>query len=682
MLQLHTPPTPSDAAPPTFAEDCGDAVILVADDGRITSVNAAARRLDPRLAAPSPHVAALGRSAHRTIDGLLRRVRSTATGQRARLTIGELDALVAVSRVGSEFAVRFTAADGEPRGTGVAAEPTWEAMLSALGVGLLVMDPQGRIVTTNDRFLSMAGHFSVAPRDVASLDAWWAGRAVTYERLVQTALRSGRSVSVDTTLRTTTGTALPVCLAATPISDGDRPSRIALTFLETCGGSRVNETPLGKIAGRSSDLLCKHDADGRLHYVSPASTDILGVTPFAATGLPFDEFVHPDDAHIVRSAFRDLNEGAGDRTIVVRRALGDTGCTWLEVSLRPVDEDGQVQVLSATRDVTQRHRRHLEAAVAATVTDAVATGSDVGTAAALFTEEAARALGVNPGTVTLWKFDDAQTATLVGHWGRSAQHRPDRRCTRPHSDDRDLLTVLTERAGGSGAGAPVTVDGRPWGAVIVGDLASDVAPRIADQLLPLARVAGRMIEGAESNALLTRLAQSDALTGLANRAVFDRELENATRDGQPAAVCVLDLDEFKAVNDRFGHATGDQVLCAVARRLRTAVRQDDTIARIGGEEFGWIMPNAEVPDAVRAAERARAIICGTPIASVGQITASFGVSFSDGTGTEPQVMFRRADQALYQAKRHGRNRVHHTLHGRSRSTGEALMVGGSSRQPR
>lgn len=188
MLQLHTPPTPSDAAPPRFAEDCGDAVILVADDGRITAVNGAARRLDPRLAAPSPHVATLGRSAHRTIEGLMRRVRTTATGQRARLTIGELDVLVAVSRVGSEFAVRFTAADGEPRGMGVAAEPTWEAMLSALGVGLLVMDPQGRIVTTNERFLSMAGHFSVAPRDVASLDAWWAGRAVTYEHLIQTAL--------------------------------------------------------------------------------------------------------------------------------------------------------------------------------------------------------------------------------------------------------------------------------------------------------------------------------------------------------------------------------------------------------------------------------------------------------------------------------------------------------------
>ena len=95
MLQLHTPPAPSDAAPPRFAEDCGDAVILVADDGRITAVNGAARRLDPRLAAPSPHVAALGRSAHRTIEGLMRRVRTTATGQRARLTIGELDVLVA-----------------------------------------------------------------------------------------------------------------------------------------------------------------------------------------------------------------------------------------------------------------------------------------------------------------------------------------------------------------------------------------------------------------------------------------------------------------------------------------------------------------------------------------------------------------------------------------------------------
>ena len=162
------------------------------------------------------------------------------------------------------------------------------------------------------------------------------------------------------------------------------------------------------------------------------------------------------------------------------------------------------------------------------------------------------------------------------------------------------------------------------------------------------------------------LAVTDPLTGLDNRrALFDQfsyELARSRRSGNPVSVCVMDLDHFKQINDRYGHATGDKVLLMVARELRDCLRETDRIGRIGGEEFMLLMPETDQQGAAKVIERCRQRLCGTPVVVEGEapfhVSASFGVTCS-GTGDTlgEEQLFTRADQALYQAKEAGRNRM-------------------------
>ena len=156
-------------------------------------------------------------------------------------------------------------------------------------------------------------------------------------------------------------------------------------------------------------------------------------------------------------------------------------------------------------------------------------------------------------------------------------------------------------------------------------------------------------------------AMRDALTGLGNRRSFDEELDLALEDG--AALCLLmcDLDRFKAINDKFGHAVGDMVLKQFGEILNAAARRDDFAARLGGEEFAIVMPGISPIEAARTAEQIRRQLegkkwmlgSGTPL---GAVTASFGVA-RRRAGETAAELFKRADAALYRAKSDGRNRV-------------------------
>ena len=153
------------------------------------------------------------------------------------------------------------------------------------------------------------------------------------------------------------------------------------------------------------------------------------------------------------------------------------------------------------------------------------------------------------------------------------------------------------------------------------------------------------------------MAVTDSLTGLANRRAFDRtmlvELARADRGDQPMSLVILDLDEFKAVNDRLGHEGGDAVLVEVARRLQGLARTQDLVARVGGEEFAWILPATGADAALRAAERARQTIAASPIEGVA-ITISAGAAQLEADGIR---IIARADAALYTAKQRGRDRA-------------------------
>ncbi|MBN2358409.1 MAG: GGDEF domain-containing protein [Deltaproteobacteria bacterium] len=162
-------------------------------------------------------------------------------------------------------------------------------------------------------------------------------------------------------------------------------------------------------------------------------------------------------------------------------------------------------------------------------------------------------------------------------------------------------------------------------------------------------------------ATIVNLSMRDGMTGLFNHStcyeLLELEFRNHRRYGIGVALIVLDVDDFKAVNDRYGHQEGDRILLALAGRLRTETRDSDVCCRFGGEEFAVILPFTN--DAREAAEIAERIRLGSETISChGQpITVSAGVALCDDATPTPRSLVESADRALYQAKNRGKNRV-------------------------
>jgi diguanylate cyclase (GGDEF)-like protein len=168
----------------------------------------------------------------------------------------------------------------------------------------------------------------------------------------------------------------------------------------------------------------------------------------------------------------------------------------------------------------------------------------------------------------------------------------------------------------------------------------------------------------ESRAELERQALYDELTGLPNRRLFAERLIQvlaiAEREGQIAALLYVDLDGFKPVNDKFGHLIGDLLLNRVAHRMLTKVRKSDTLARMGGDEFTWLVSHLSTKD--QAARLAQEMLrtLSEPYEIEGltiSITASIGIGLFPDDSTDPAVLIQQADSAMYAVKRDGKNGV-------------------------
>lgn len=178
--------------------------------------------------------------------------------------------------------------------------------------------------------------------------------------------------------------------------------------------------------------------------------------------------------------------------------------------------------------------------------------------------------------------------------------------------------------------------------------------QVAAELIGGTRVRQHLINELEKQAI------HDALTGLYNRRKFEallsQELERVNRYHRALTLILLDIDHFKAVNDHFGHDVGDEVLRLLADTLREQLRSSDIPARWGGEEFIVLLPETELDAALQAAVHLRQCIADIDFPSAGQITVSLGVSTYQ-PGDRLETLVKRADEALYQAKQGGRNRV-------------------------
>jgi diguanylate cyclase (GGDEF)-like protein len=175
----------------------------------------------------------------------------------------------------------------------------------------------------------------------------------------------------------------------------------------------------------------------------------------------------------------------------------------------------------------------------------------------------------------------------------------------------------------------------------------------------------RTIALRQQNKRLERMAIEDPLTQIYNRRYFfelaSKEVERARRYGNPLSVVLLDADNFKKMNDSYGHLIGDQILINLANLLQKNIRSLDILARYGGEEFVILMPEITLDEARKTAERLRKLVEQTSMVTGGLdilITVSFGVaSFESGHELDFDALLARADHALYQSKESGRNRV-------------------------
>jgi len=168
----------------------------------------------------------------------------------------------------------------------------------------------------------------------------------------------------------------------------------------------------------------------------------------------------------------------------------------------------------------------------------------------------------------------------------------------------------------------------------------------------------------DANRRLRELVIRDPLTGLFNRRhwrhLLFRELERCRRHRRPIAVLMADIDHFKQVNDRYGHDVGDRALTAVARCLEREIRSHDSVARLGGEEFGVLLPETGISGAMQVAERLRQAVREVRLVSIPALDVRISIGVASGydlTDPEIDVLMATADEALYQAKRAGRDQV-------------------------
>lgn len=315
------------------------------------------------------------------------------------------------------------------------------------------------------------------------------------------------------------------------------------------------------------------------------------------------------------------------------------------------------------------------------VTTLVAANASLAEVASRVSHEASTVLDLP--AVAVVRFDVETATTIAGsartptfadavEVGRSVNLTPDLAEELARSEASTRRVMLSKDSEGvakqryaSGVRAslaiPVLDGSNVWGAVVAHASGGPEATGRENVLAEFAAVVELGLANERRLQTLESMAATDSLTGLTNHRTFfarlEAEGERARRYGRDMALALIDLDNFKEVNDALGHQVGDEVLVSVATFLQSFSRSSDVVARVGGEEFAWLMPETDGGEAMTALERARGIASEEALGPVEGLTFSAGICDSAEAGASAEELFRLADTALYEAKRRGRNRI-------------------------
>lgn len=694
---------PPEALARALIDAATDGVLVLDDRGVVVEASAAACELlgyarDEIIGQAPPHPW--------WVDGLL------APGRRFAPSESREGPVVLVRRDGVTVpaTVRIAALDDGEGGSGQAAvvafgraspapglplgDERYRAVVAAMHEGVVVHGPDGAIVSCNpsaERILGLPAREIIGrmPGDWDAVREDGTPVSADQHPAVVAAATGRPQTDVVMGVRGPDGEVRWIAVNAEPVpGDDGRPAAVVSSFSDIAERRRRQElvSRLGRILEQSRDEV----------YVFDSRTLCLVQVNRSAvtnTGYGLDELYRMTPLELLPeldpvsfgAIVEPLRSGDVERVqfeTIHRRRDGSTYP--VEMRMQLAGSETPPMIAAVVMDITARHaaeqelrgreaeNRRLahEQGALRRVATVVALEDDPQPVFDLVCEEAVRLIGARAGGLVRFE-EEGEVATLVGAWSGSAAPPTFPPRSSLAGDSTAALVYRTGRPAridgvlegshgpDSAVAAPVRAGDRLWGALGVSGISPERAHTDAvDRLGRFAELVGIAVSNAEARARLAALAATDHLTGLANHRTFQerlaQEMTRASRHGRRFSLVVLDMDHFKRVNDDLGHQVGDAVIREAARRLATLARTGDLMARVGGDEFAWLMPESGGMEAWRAADRAREAIAAEPFPGVGHLTISAGVC-DLAQAPQPAELFRLADGALYWAKQHGRD---------------------------
>jgi diguanylate cyclase (GGDEF)-like protein/PAS domain S-box-containing protein len=396
------------------------------------------------------------------------------------------------------------------------------------------------------------------------------------------------------------------------------------------------------------------DFEGLTSMTNEVLRRSLGYAPEEFAAMPFTEFSHPGDLQANLDLFAQIAAGEIDHFQMEKRFIRkDGGTLWVDLTASLVrDADGKPDyVIGMTQDISERKRLESELRSAEE-------------RYRLLVERVPAVVYVAaPGADGRWPYVSPQIEEMLGFTAQEWLAEPGLWFRQVHPDDQEIALGEEERIllGGTGGGifsATYRLRHRNGATVWVRDDAIMLRDHEGR-----ATFHGVLVAVTREKRLEERLehqAFHDPLTALPNRQLFHDRVRHALARRQTGQVAVLfiDLDDFKTVNDSFGHACGDEVLVAAAHRLQSCARAGDTVARLGGDEFALLVDDVTASQVTAVADRVLDALSEPPVEFSGHTTilgASIGIAVA-GPGETSETLLRNADLAMYEAKLEGRSR--------------------------
>ncbi len=546
----------------------------------------------------------------------------------------------------------------ERRDTTAEEHDTWgrlDALARYLPVGVFLTSLDGEPRYVSQRCSEIIGTVGSEDRRGAWLDRV---HPEDHDRVVLAwaACRSGTSVDERYRVVDDDGSCRWLHVRADPIREPGGDATIIgivedttdLVDLQRRSGAR--ELMLDAVLNNSSDLVVVIDQEARLTFVNEAARRVLGRSPNHWVGRDVFELLHPDDVGLTISALATSMEHGTEAMAPVVLRVRHADQSWRQVEVIANSLEGNQHVggmVITARDITGRLRAEARAVAARDRFEQAFDRAPIG-----------MALVANDGRLV--RANDA-LAHMVG------RRRDDLTGVSlfafTHPEDRDdaierALAVLDRDDDDPIEVRFVRRDGHPAWARITSTVIRDDAGAPQHTIAHIEDVT----EQRTAREQLERAAAHDSLTGLLNRAGFAHRFTeiSETNSGRPGALLIIDLDGFKAVNDAYGHAAGDDLLGLIAQRLVDSVRVTDLVGRLGGDEFAIYQPDViDASMVVALGERVRASLAA-PFALGDdrqmRISGSIGVALLDGRVPLPRAL-ATADAASYAAKRSGGDRV-------------------------